>query len=103
MVELIADDGVFIAEDRLEEPAVGVPARTVKDRVVLAEEASDTAFELLVNLLRTANEPHRGHAVAEFLQAFGGGSNNLGVIGKAEVVVGAEVDDVLIADANART
>src|SRR5262249_38975058 len=103
VIELVADDGVLLAEDRLEQPAVRVPAGAVEDGVVLAQEAGDGALELLVNLLRAADEADRGHAVAEALQPVHGGGNDFGMIGKAEVVVGAEVDDLLVADADRRS
>jgi hypothetical protein len=47
VVQGVGDDGVLLAEDRLEQAAVSVPAGTVKDRIVLAEKAGDGVFELL--------------------------------------------------------
>ena len=53
--EMIASSG---AEQRLEQPAVGVEAGGVEDRVVGAEELAELRFELLVELLRAADEAH---------------------------------------------
>ncbi len=41
VVQLVAEDRVVLAEQRLEQPAVGVEARDVEDGVVLAEELGD--------------------------------------------------------------
>ena len=49
VVERVGDDRVLLAEQRLEEPAVGVEARGVEDRVLGAEEARDGRLELLVD------------------------------------------------------
>ena len=41
VVQLVGDDRVFGAEERLEQPAVGVEARRVEDRVLRAEELAE--------------------------------------------------------------
>ena len=46
VVELVGDDRVLLAEERLEEAAVGVEARAEEDRVVGAEERRDPLLEL---------------------------------------------------------
>ena len=51
----------------------------------------DRRLELLVQLLRAADEAHRGHAVAVAVERVLGGVAQFGVVGEAEVVVGAEV------------
>ena len=89
-------------ENRLEQAAVGVPARAVENGVVLAEESGDVGLELLVDVLSAANEPDRRHAVAPAAQAFLRGFDDGGMVGEAEVVVGAEVDDFSSADADGR-
>ena len=94
--------GVLVAEDRLEQAAVGVPAGAVEDGVVLAEEAGDGRFQLLVQLLRAADEAHRGHAVAVAAQPLVGRLDDGGMVGQTEIIVGAEVDDLAAADADVR-
>ena len=64
VVERVGDDGVLLAEHRLEQAAVRVPAGRIEDGVFGAEEARQRGFELLVHRLRAADETHRGHAVA---------------------------------------
>src|SRR5262249_52353923 len=98
VVQFIANDGVLVAEQRFEEPAVGVEAGGVEDRVFLAEELRDVGFELLVQVLRAADEADGGEAETVVAQAQMGGLDDRGVVGEAEVVVGAEVDDVAAVD-----
>src|SRR5215469_5496628 len=57
MVQFVADDGVLLAEQRLEQPAVGVEAGGVQDGVLGTEKAGDALLKLLVHVLGTADEP----------------------------------------------
>jgi len=95
VVELVGDYCVLCREQGLEEARVGVEARAVEDGVFGAEEFGDLLFELLVNLLCAADEADGREAVAPFLVALACGLDNLGVVGQAEIVVGAEVEDLL--------
>src|SRR5262249_28031280 len=70
------------------------PAGAVEDAVFLAEERRQGRLELLVDLLGAADEADRRQAVAVAAQTLVGGLDDGRVIGQAEVVVGAEVDDV---------
>jgi hypothetical protein len=96
VVELVGDDGVALAQDGLEEPSVGVEAGRVEDGVVGAVEARDRSLELLVQVLGAADEAHRGHPEAAHLERLLGGGDDLRVVRQAEVVVGAEVDDLAL-------
>src|SRR5262249_47121930 len=98
VVQLVGEDAVLVAEDGLEEPAVGVPAGAVEDGAVLAEEGGDGGLELLVQVLGAADEADAGHAVAVALEALPGGGDDGGVVGQPEVVVGAEVEDLAAVD-----
>ena len=98
VVELIADDGVLGAQQRLKEAAVGVKAGRVEDGVFGAEEGAEASLQGLVDVLRAANEAHGGHAVAVFADGFARDGEELRVVGEAEVVVGAEVDDLSAVD-----
>ena len=92
VVERVGDDGVVGPEQRLEEAAVRVEARAEEDRVLGAEEGRQPLLELLVQRLRAADEPHRGHPEAPALERVTGGLDHGRVVGEAEVVVGAEVE-----------
>ncbi|MFO0864812.1 MAG: hypothetical protein U0744_09200 [Gemmataceae bacterium] len=61
MVQLVANDGVLVAEDGLEEAAVGIPAGAVEDGVVFLRKV-EMSFEFLMQILRAADGPHGGHA-----------------------------------------
>ena len=91
VVQLVGDHGVPLVEQRLEDAAVGVEARAEQDRVVRAEERREALLQLAVECLRAADEPHGGHSVPPAVERLVRGGDHLGVVGEAEVVVGAEV------------
>ena len=68
MVQRVGDHRVLLAEHRLEQAAVGVEAARIQDRVVGAEESRDRRLELLVQVLRAADEAHRRQAEAVRVQ-----------------------------------
>ena len=94
VVEAVGDDRVLFAHQRLEHAAVGVEAGGEHDRVVLAEVFRDRQLELAMQRLRPADEPNRGHAEAERVHRLPGRGDDLGMVGEAEVIVGAEIDHV---------
>jgi hypothetical protein len=91
VVQRVGNDGVLFAQQRLEQAAVGVEAGGIEDGVLGAEEFGDLLFQLLVQILRAADEAHRRHAEAVRVQRILGGLDHLRMIGQAEVIVGAEV------------
>ena len=104
VVERVGNDGVLLGEDRLEQAAVRIPTGNVEDRVFVAEELRDAILQVLVDVLRAADKAHRTHAVAVLVERLVCRGDHAGVAGKAEVVVGAEVEDfaaVLHADGGA--
>ena len=68
----------------------------------LPSQLGDALLELAVQRLRAADEAHRGHAEAELVERVAGRGDDLGVVGKAEIVVGAEVDHLALAALRAR-
>ena len=102
VVQAVRDDGVLGPEQRLEDAAVGVEGGGEQDGVLEAEIVGDGLFELLVDLERAADEAHRGGAGAPFLLRPDAGLDDALVAGEAEVVVGAEVQDVAAADLDHR-
>ena len=68
-----------------------------EDRVVLAEPARDPLLELAVQRLRAADEADRGHAEAELVERLARRRDDLGMVGEAEIVVGAEVQELALA------
>jgi len=91
MVERVADHRVFLAEQRLEQPAIGVEAGGIEDRIAPAEEAGDARLQRLVQILGPADEAHRGEAEAVILQRLMGGGDDGGMVGQAQIIIGAEV------------
>jgi hypothetical protein len=97
VVERVGDDRVVLAEQGLEQAAVGVEARAVEDRVLGAEEGRDRRLELLVAVLGAADEAHARQAVAAIVEGGAGRRGDLGVRRQPEVVVGAEVQHLATA------
>ena len=94
VVELVADDGVGLAQQRFEQTAVGVKSGRVQDGVFGAQESGQTGFQGFVQVLCAANEAHRTQAITVGAQGFVRGLDHGGVAREPEVVVGAQVDDL---------
>ena len=56
----------------------------------------------LCNVLRAADEADAAEAVAVSAQPFTGGRDDGGMVGQAEIIVGAEVDDLAAVDGDGR-
>jgi len=56
-----------------------------------------------VHLLRATDEAHGSHAVAPAVERILGGRDHLGMIGEAEVVVGAEIENLSRGNGDVRT
>ncbi|MCU1555299.1 MAG: hypothetical protein JWM13_2785 [Arthrobacter sp.] len=94
VVQGVGDHGVLRAEEGLENAAVGVKATGEQDGVLRAEELRDTFLQGQVQVLGAADEAHAGHAEAPLVHRCLGGGDDLRVVREAQVVVGAEVQDV---------
>ena len=93
MVQGVGDDGVLLVEQGFENAAVGIEAGGIEDGVLHAVKFGDLFLEVLVDVLRPADEPHGRHAVSPGVHGGFGGCDQLGTVGQTQVVVGAEVDD----------
>jgi hypothetical protein len=100
VVERVGDDRVLLAEHGLEQAAVRIPARGVEDGVLGAEKTRERCFELLVHGLRTADEAHGRHAIAEPVDGAVRRFSDGGVAGQAQIVVSAEVDHLGVVGAD---
>ena len=94
VVEGIGDDRVLRPQQGLEQAGVGIEAGGIEDRILHPEKAGEALFERLVLLLGAADEAHRSHPVAIAIEGRLGSPHQPGIIGQAEVVVGAEVEDL---------
>ena len=90
----VGHDRVLHAEEGFEQAAVGVEAGGIEDRVLRVEEVGDFLFEDFVKVLRSADKPDRGQAEAVLVQGLAGRLEDFRVVGQAEVVVGAKVQNV---------
>ena len=92
VVEGVRDNGVLGCEKGLEHTAVGVEAGGVQDGVFRVEIVCNGLFQLFVDILGAADEADGGHSVTAGVHRFLGGFDEAGVIGQAQIVVGAEVE-----------
>lgn len=91
VIELVGDDGIFGAEQGLEQAAVGIEGGGVEDGIFLAYEFGNFLLQLLVDILGAADEPHRRKSETVSADGFDGGFNDLGVGRESQVVIGAEI------------
>jgi hypothetical protein len=92
VVQLVADDGVLLAQQGFEKATVGVEGRAVEDAVLGAQEGGQPGLQRLVDVLRAADEAHRTQAEAALVQALVRGRDHRRVGRQAQVVVGAQVE-----------
>ena len=102
MVQRIRDNSVFRPQQRFKQAAVGIKARGVENRVFHTEEIRQFFLKLLMRVLGTADEAHRGHPEAVAVHAGFRRGDQFRVVRQAQIVVGAEVNDVAVADGDVR-
>jgi len=95
VVESVGDDRAVLIQKGLEDPAIGVEAGSVENRVISLQELRDLLFQLFVDVLRAADEPNRAHPIAPLVQGPMGSLDDLGMRGQTQVVIGAEVDHLV--------
>jgi hypothetical protein len=95
MVQRIGNDCVLVAKQRFEKTAIGVETGGIEDRILHAQERRDPRLQFLMLLLRAADEADRRHAVAVAVERLLACFCQLFIVGKAEIVVGAEVQHPL--------
>ena len=100
MVERVGDDGVLCGEERFEHAAVGIKASGIENGVLSVEVVGNGCFKFLVRVLRAADEAYARHAVAATVHHVLGGLHEAGVVGKAKVVVGAEIEYFAVGHVN---
>jgi hypothetical protein len=98
VIQLVAHDGVLLREQGLEEATVGVEARRVENRVLGSQELAEFSLQLLVDLLRPADESDGREPVPPPVEGGLGRGDDLGVIGEAQVVVRAEIQHLPVLD-----
>jgi len=94
VVQFVADDGVGFVEQRFEQTAVRIETARIQNAVVGLQECGERLLQFLVHGLRAANEAHRGHAEAVAIESVFGRGDQARVVSEAQIVVGAEVQDL---------
>jgi hypothetical protein len=77
-----------------------IAAGREEDRIFSTQELGELVLELPVNILRATDEANRGHAVPTRLQPLVRGPDHLRMAGKAQIVVGANIDALAQAGAD---
>ena len=95
VVQRITDDRIFGAEEGLEDPTIGIEASGVENGILRVEVASNGLLELLVDVLRTADEANGAHPKAVAVHSGLSGGDQARMVGETEVVICAEVDHFL--------
>ena len=94
VVEFVGDDQVFLAENGGDGPGVGGEAGLENDAGFRALEAGDLLFELHVNFHGADDGADGAGADSVFADGVNGCAAEFGMGGQAEVIVGAEIDDL---------
>src|SRR5687768_7050278 len=102
MIELVRDNCVLLAQQRLEQATVCVKAAGIKYRIFGAEEFADLPLQLLMYRLSSADEPHRRKPVPPFVQRFPGGLNYCRIVTQPKIIIGAHVQDLSPININMR-
>ena len=95
VVQLVADDDVALAHQRLEDSQVGGEARLEDERRLRVLELGEPTLEVLVDRHRAGDGADRARAGAPFFGRLDHGRLQPGVGRQSEVVVGREVEHVL--------
>ena len=96
VVQRVRNDSVLLGQQGLEHTAVSVETSCIEDRVLGAKVLSNSCFELLVNILCAANKTHRRHTETVRVHRFFRRLDQARIVRKAQIVVGAEVQYLLV-------
>ena len=93
VVEFVGNHGVFRAEKRFEQAAIGVESGGIKNRIFRSQKSRQLILEVFMNVLRATDEADRGHAEAMRIEGRLGGSDERGMVGESEIIVRAHVEN----------
>ena len=97
VIQFVADYRVLVGQERFEQTAVGIETGWIKNCVFGSEEFGERGLQLLVNVLRPANETHACHSKAMRVERFFGSGDERGMIGETEIIVCAHVEHAFAA------
>ena len=98
MVQAVGDDRILRPQQRLEQTAIGVETGGEQDRIILAQELRQALLQLAVNVLGAADEADGGHAKTLVIHDTACCRDKVGMIRQTEIIVGAQIDDLSIAN-----
>ncbi len=101
--KLVKDDDVVLAEQRANGSDGGRVAGGKGQRGFGAFEIGQRFLQFMKGRQRTANQSRRSRAGAEFFNSLDGGFFQDRMVGKAEIIVGREIEESFAADFDART
>ncbi|MPN58235.1 hypothetical protein SDC9_205938 [bioreactor metagenome] len=94
MVKFVADDCILCAQQRFEQGAVCIETGGEQNRIVGSQKGADAPFQILVQCLGAADEPHRGESIAPLVHGVLGSLDDFLVIRKAEVIVCTKIQNL---------
>ena len=95
MIQRIADHGIVLVKQHLEQAAVGIEAAGIQDGIAHFQEARKGLLQLLVAGLRSANEAHGCQTESRCFQALPGRFNETPVVGQPQIIIGAEIQYII--------
>src|ERR1035441_4762689 len=104
MIQLIRNDCILLIEQRLEDPAIGIESCSIKNSIFSAQELGNLCFQFLVNILCSADKPHRRHTITMTVYGLLCSFNNLRMRRQSQIIIRTKINDFLsCTDANIRT
>ena len=102
MVQFVANHGIVGREQCFKQAAVRVETGRIKDGVFGAKKVGESLFKLLMKSLRAADKADGSEAVAPLIERFVSGSDYFRMVGQAEIVVRAEIQNFAPGDYDMR-
>src|SRR5690606_30267026 len=102
MVELVRNNGVLFAKQRLKQPTVRVKAARVKYRVLGAQKFADLSLKLFVYRLRPADKSDRREPIAPIVQRFPSRFNYRRMVAQSQIIIGAHIKNLAPTHINMR-
>jgi len=94
MVERVTDYGVFGTENSFKQTAVGVKTGRIQNGIFRTMKIADLFLQAGMKILGTTYKAYGGQAESIMVQGVLGRLDHAGMIGKSQVVVGAEIEHV---------
>ena len=87
VVQFITDDSILFRQEGLKQPAVGIKAGGVEDRVIRSEKGREALLQPLVDILRAADKAHGRDTVALIVIGALRRLNETRIVAQAKIVV----------------